>query len=197
MIVETRCHDLAEWRARNALLEEYRRLTRKQCCQAARMDFPCLCGSDASVKAGASPPSGLHPDACEGSSVGRAVVAGGSSPSPHAAQPGSSAEEQGPLKLPVEGSNPSPATGLSRVCERPDCPACKSLPDTNGLLKNYFDREPSDAITVKQVRFMRGPDPNKPPLDGWHAFYRAVLAALTTHPGVSSSARAVIEAALR
>ncbi len=60
--------------------------------------------------------------------------------------------------------------------------------------KDYFDTPPLNAITAEQVR-------------EWHlrahhdrtsitGLYEKVMRCLLTHPGVSSAARAVIEAAL-
>lgn len=55
---------------------------------------------------------------------------------------------------------------------------------------HYFDRKPIDAITAEQVRrFAKVVGANSPEL------HTDTLRRLLTHPGVSSSARAAIEAA--
>ncbi len=64
------------------------------------------------------------------------------------------------------------------------------------IKQNYFDREPSDAITAERVRSVK-PDEEQHSAVSFKVFYEYVLARLLHHPGVSSSARAVIEAALK
>ncbi len=60
-------------------------------------------------------------------------------------------------------------------------------------VKVYFDREPPQHITAEQVRLRLG---IMAPASLKTNLFRWVLEQLLTHPGVSSSARAVIEAAL-
>lgn len=66
------------------------------------------------------------------------------------------------------------------------------------VAKNYFDREPTNCITAEQVREYRAvrertKDANA---DVDAMVWCHALQGLLIHPGVSSSARAVIEAAL-
>lgn len=68
--------------------------------------------------------------------------------------------------------------------------------------KVYFDREPTNAITAEQVREQKRACDCKETTkqagecDHGENAFRFVLRGLLAHPGVSSSARAVIEAAL-
>ncbi len=62
---------------------------------------------------------------------------------------------------------------------------------------NYFDRAPAPMITATQVHAMRAAIATSlAPSQKTHEMHVEVLRGLLAHPGVSSSARAVIEAAL-
>ena len=66
-----------------------------------------------------------------------------------------------------------------------------ATPKNPATKPHYFDRKPSDAITAVQVRrFADIVGANSP------ALHLDTLQRLLTHQGVSSTARAVIEAAL-
>lgn len=65
----------------------------------------------------------------------------------------------------------------------------------NTLVPGHFDNPPANAITAEQVRAMKVPN-GMGDISDEAELYGDVLRALLTHPGVSSTARAVIEAAL-
>ncbi len=70
---------------------------------------------------------------------------------------------------------------------------------TTTTVKNYFDRVPSGAITAEQVREERRrllSSNISTDAEDAHIICEYALRGLLAHPGVSSSARAVIEAAL-
>lgn len=95
---------------------------------------------------------------------------------------------------------------MSVACPRCDHPVvpglrfCTFHVPINGFVSGHFDTPPSGCITAEQVRDMkRRAQPHHDTWEGERAFadfYGNVLSRLLTHPGVSSSARAVIEAAL-
>ena len=64
------------------------------------------------------------------------------------------------------------------------------------LLPNYFDNPPQPCITAEEVRERCAYYEQNLPGNGGKPILIYALRGLLTHPGVSSSARAVIEAAL-
>jgi hypothetical protein len=64
---------------------------------------------------------------------------------------------------------------------------------------HYFDRKPCDAISAQDVRKLRKVfelHAEFDPSEAYASFAHRVFLRLLDHPGVSSTARAVIEAAL-
>lgn len=64
------------------------------------------------------------------------------------------------------------------------------------LVPGHFDNKPINAITAADVRNMRANISHKLEVAEQAALYEIVLHGLLGHPGVSSSARAVVEAAI-